>query len=490
MAELTIIPRGHAQTSSTAQAGSKNKNRDDMEKASAPFAEMLAMFFPLQMPGLQDNHADAPADSETQKCLSDEHAVAELSANAVGSSRFIIEAVNNEAVHAIGINEVQGNAEAGVQTVQQQANVTAIIANAENSEDIAGAANATDVSGVRNSADAENTAITAAVRRTAIAEMQNAAVNSKIHNFAAKEATHETTVLISAEQGAEGKVNIPTEYQPQPVSELHSDQMHPSYIQTELEAKLKPADLLHKVLPDNQTGQPAFTRSLTEGKSTAKALSGDLLVSAGRPAVRAGQLAKQVGSDTETVKSNKASYEQQPGEPAFTLSGMQQAQENEQFHIEAEQMVQKGKSIGHSIIEQMIDKLTLSDKDNKKELTVQLKPDTLGTVIIKLLEDKGITAARIITSNPEARDLINSQIPALKQQLADQGISFQDLDVVHDGSSFLQKQADSGSNPNHRSNPDDTWLPTARTSRESSTEQGGSLELQRMLHAGRINYFV
>jgi hypothetical protein len=181
--------------------------------------------------------------------------------------------------------------------------------------------------------------------------------------------------------------------------------------------------------------------------------------------------------------------EQEHNELPAALSNTPQI--HEEFTVgQADQPLESMKSSGQSVIDQIMDKLTLSEKNGRKELTVQLKPDTLGTVTIRLSEEKGFTAAKIITDALETREMINSQIPALKQQLEQQGISVREFDVVHDGSSFLQKQADSGGNPNSRNNAHRNWNSSYRSIPDGNAEPDISMEMQRMLHKSRINYLI
>lgn len=80
--------------------------------------------------------------------------------------------------------------------------------------------------------------------------------------------------------------------------------------------------------------------------------------------------------------------------------------------------------LAKNVLTQVNEKMKAELKQgNNKEITISLKPDNLGKVDIKLTSVNGVLTAQINTENQHVKDIINKGLEALKQNLADQGIS-------------------------------------------------------------------
>lgn len=67
-----------------------------------------------------------------------------------------------------------------------------------------------------------------------------------------------------------------------------------------------------------------------------------------------------------------------------------------------------------------------------QKLTIQLKPEHLGTLKIELIQQHNELVAKIISSTTSARDLLESQSQALKQALVQQNIPINRIDFLDD----------------------------------------------------------
>lgn len=93
----------------------------------------------------------------------------------------------------------------------------------------------------------------------------------------------------------------------------------------------------------------------------------------------------------------------------------------------------------NSVIEQIIDKAKLIIKDNRSEMKINLKPEILGQLSLKVAVEKGIVTAKAIVENYEVKQLIESNLTQLKDNLEEQGITVQKFDV------YVGKDSDSNS---------------------------------------------
>lgn len=98
------------------------------------------------------------------------------------------------------------------------------------------------------------------------------------------------------------------------------------------------------------------------------------------------------------------------------------------------------------ILDQMAEKIELLQNKDTQEIKVDLKPDSLGKMSIKIAMEGGVLTAKIITDNFQVKNLLESNIHLLKQTLDNQGIKVDRTDVnvqLNNEGMFNQ----SGSNP-------------------------------------------
>lgn len=88
------------------------------------------------------------------------------------------------------------------------------------------------------------------------------------------------------------------------------------------------------------------------------------------------------------------------------------------------------------IIHQLSEKIYTNLDNDSSEMIVQLKPEILGKVILKVVLDDNMLSAKIVTQSYETRDMIVAQIDELRNALNEQGyiLANLDVDVNQDGS--------------------------------------------------------
>jgi flagellar hook-length control protein FliK len=80
-------------------------------------------------------------------------------------------------------------------------------------------------------------------------------------------------------------------------------------------------------------------------------------------------------------------------------------------------------------ITQIIDRLHVTAKDGPQTLSVQLTPESLGTVHIDILTDQLEVHARLLVENPAVKEVLEANLYKLRDALQAQGLQVQDISV-------------------------------------------------------------
>lgn len=77
----------------------------------------------------------------------------------------------------------------------------------------------------------------------------------------------------------------------------------------------------------------------------------------------------------------------------------------------------------------MVAKARMFMENGRSEMTIQLKPDQLGSLSVKMVVEDGKMEARFVTDRPEVKALIEQNADLLKSKLAEVGIEVSSLNV-------------------------------------------------------------
>ncbi len=81
------------------------------------------------------------------------------------------------------------------------------------------------------------------------------------------------------------------------------------------------------------------------------------------------------------------------------------------------------------VINQVADRARIVITEDKTEMLMDLKPDNLGRLTLKLVTESGIVTARFVTENRQVRQILESNMQMLKDALEEQGIMVDGLSV-------------------------------------------------------------
>jgi len=97
------------------------------------------------------------------------------------------------------------------------------------------------------------------------------------------------------------------------------------------------------------------------------------------------------------------------------------------------------------ILNQIVDKAAVTLTPDKAEMVINLKPDNLGKLEMKLATEKGVINAQITAENQEVKQIIESNFNVLKDALEKQGITVQSFSVSVGNQSWNRGYQNSGS---------------------------------------------
>ncbi|KNF08816.1 flagellar hook-length control protein [Gottschalkia purinilytica] len=104
----------------------------------------------------------------------------------------------------------------------------------------------------------------------------------------------------------------------------------------------------------------------------------------------------------------------------------------------------------NDIINQITDKMKATYNDKLREIKINLKPENLGALTIKISLERGIVNARAIVENYNVKQIMESNLDQLKDSLKGQGINFDTLDVYVGQDSAFEKQSSNNWNQNKK----------------------------------------
>lgn len=81
------------------------------------------------------------------------------------------------------------------------------------------------------------------------------------------------------------------------------------------------------------------------------------------------------------------------------------------------------------LLEQIVKKVEMVNKAFNTEMKIQLKPEFLGRMVIKIAVEEGVVTARFITESHQVKHLLENNLGALRQNLESQGLKVDRTEV-------------------------------------------------------------
>lgn len=99
-------------------------------------------------------------------------------------------------------------------------------------------------------------------------------------------------------------------------------------------------------------------------------------------------------------------------------------------HFQSVSTAQVNRSnLAETIVEQIVSQVTLKVSEEHQEISIQLKPDFLGKVNIRLEIDKGIVNAEFLADSQVVKETIAASLPQLRLNMQELGMTLGDVSV-------------------------------------------------------------
>jgi flagellar hook-length control protein FliK len=85
-----------------------------------------------------------------------------------------------------------------------------------------------------------------------------------------------------------------------------------------------------------------------------------------------------------------------------------------------------------NVSKQILESIKIVLKDGKSEMSMQLKPDNLGKLSFEVVSEKGIMIAKFTAESYQVKEIIESNLPALKDAMESKGLNVQGFSVSVD----------------------------------------------------------
>ncbi|MDD5018488.1 MAG: flagellar hook-length control protein FliK [Eubacteriales bacterium] len=89
----------------------------------------------------------------------------------------------------------------------------------------------------------------------------------------------------------------------------------------------------------------------------------------------------------------------------------------------------------------IVDKVSTQAKEGRYDFDMELKPDFLGKVNIRLTMEDGNLKMRIRTEDMAVKELFSNEIPALQTMLKEKGFTVSDINVAYESQAFSNNEA-------------------------------------------------
>lgn len=92
------------------------------------------------------------------------------------------------------------------------------------------------------------------------------------------------------------------------------------------------------------------------------------------------------------------------------------------------------------VFKQVVEHAKVVVHDGKSEMTVQLKPENLGKLSLEIVAERGVLVAKFVAESQQVKQIIEANLPQLKDALESQGLNVQGFSVSV-GDNSAQREA-------------------------------------------------
>lgn len=139
--------------------------------------------------------------------------------------------------------------------------------------------------------------------------------------------------------------------------------------------------------------------------------------------------AEEMKDTLDTIKDEIIKLSEESGD--FKFPGLSAEASSSRTNIE----LMKARPVYYSqreVVDQVINKIKVTDADNLKSIEIRLEPEQLGKLTLKVVMENGVLTAKLIAESEKVKAAIESNISELKDSMLEQGINITAVDVSVD----------------------------------------------------------
>jgi len=188
-------------------------------------------------------------------------------------------------------------------------------------------------------------------------------------------------------------------------------------------------------------------------------------------------------SKFQSIKFQPAKEEVQTGKEEH-MATMLNPEKTAGTPVVAEQSIQQPMIDSTDILEQITDFTKVMYQENVTTMEMQLNPENLGKLYIQVSSKEGVVTAQLATQNEVAKEAIESQVAALKENLNQQGIKVEAVEVTIASHEFERNLEENQQNRGEEEQREQTSKNTRRSlSMDSLDELSGLMSEEEVLAA-------
>lgn len=175
---------------------------------------------------------------------------------------------------------------------------------------------------------------------------------------------------------------------------------------------------------------------------------------------------------------------------AQTVSTLFNTNQHNNQRTEAANFHETMKSLENDVLEQVIQKVQVNLKPGQTEMRMQLKPEHLGEIQMKLVVEDGKVTAQFLTNNQGVKETLENSLHHLRQNLQEQGIKVEKLSVLIAGGNlhFNQGRREESFTGNQKSQKN--WRRVTNESYEENGIEAIGKVKDQILSADGVDYMA
>lgn len=89
------------------------------------------------------------------------------------------------------------------------------------------------------------------------------------------------------------------------------------------------------------------------------------------------------------------------------------------------------KQLVSEVNDKIIKSMTFTENDLSQEFELQIRPESLGKLVIKLQKSQDIMKVKIITTSPEVKEMLSANTQLMQLQINDKGVELSNVEIVY-----------------------------------------------------------